>query len=111
MLSLRYLVVAVFALLLVASATGCGGEDDAQEQPPAATTEAGTEPEGETDAEGEASAGGQVFRQNCAGCHTLDAAGTTGTVGPNLDELDPSAERVEEQVREGVAGCPRSRAA
>jgi len=30
--------------------------------------------------------GAQVFANNgCGGCHTLAAAGTTGTVGPNLD--------------------------
>jgi mono/diheme cytochrome c family protein len=28
----------------------------------------------------------QFFATNCGGCHTLAQAGTTGTVGPNLDE-------------------------
>jgi mono/diheme cytochrome c family protein len=32
--------------------------------------------------------GAQVFASNgCGGCHTLAAAGTGGTVGPNLDEV------------------------
>jgi mono/diheme cytochrome c family protein len=32
--------------------------------------------------------GAQVFANNgCGGCHTLAAAGTGGTVGPNLDEV------------------------
>jgi cbb3-type cytochrome c oxidase subunit III len=30
-------------------------------------------------------AGQQLFTQKCAACHTLAAAGTTGTIGPNLD--------------------------
>jgi cbb3-type cytochrome c oxidase subunit III len=30
-------------------------------------------------------AGGQLFTANCGSCHTLSAAGTTGTIGPNLD--------------------------
>jgi cytochrome c6 len=30
-------------------------------------------------------AGRQVFTQKCAGCHTLAAAGSTATIGPNLD--------------------------
>jgi mono/diheme cytochrome c family protein len=42
---------------------------------------------------GVASAGGppdtqngqQLFTQTCAACHTLAAAGTKGTIGPNLD--------------------------
>lgn len=29
--------------------------------------------------------GRQLFIQNCGSCHTLDAAGTKGNIGPNLD--------------------------
>jgi cytochrome c oxidase subunit II len=32
-----------------------------------------------------------VFSQDCGSCHTLSAAGTTGTVGPNLDNLAADA--------------------
>jgi cytochrome c oxidase subunit 2 len=32
-----------------------------------------------------------VFSQNCGTCHTLAAAGTSGTVGPNLDNLASDA--------------------
>jgi mono/diheme cytochrome c family protein len=28
----------------------------------------------------------EFFATNCGGCHTLSAAGTTGTIGPNLDD-------------------------
>jgi cbb3-type cytochrome c oxidase subunit III len=31
--------------------------------------------------------GEAIFKGECAGCHTLAAAGTTGTIGPNLDQL------------------------
>jgi mono/diheme cytochrome c family protein len=32
--------------------------------------------------------GAAIFKgAGCAGCHTLAAAGSTGTVGPNLDQL------------------------
>ncbi|MFZ0343339.1 MAG: c-type cytochrome, partial [Gaiellaceae bacterium] len=35
--------------------------------------------------------GAAIFKgAGCAGCHTLSAAGATGTVGPNLDQLMPS---------------------
>jgi len=34
---------------------------------------------------GDATAGRQLFSDKCGGCHTLAAAGTSGTVGPNLD--------------------------
>jgi mono/diheme cytochrome c family protein len=32
-----------------------------------------------------------VFTQDCSSCHTLAAAGATGTVGPNLDNLAADA--------------------
>jgi cbb3-type cytochrome c oxidase subunit III len=36
-------------------------------------------------ASGDKEHGRQLFTQNCAGCHTLAAAGSTAKVGPNLD--------------------------
>lgn len=35
---------------------------------------------------GDQQAGQKLFQAKCAGCHTLAAAGSTGTVGPNLDD-------------------------
>ena len=41
------------------------------------------------------SAGAKAFTDaGCGGCHTLAAAGTRGTVGPNLDQVKPDAARV-----------------
>ncbi len=34
---------------------------------------------------GDVAAGKALFTQNCASCHTLTAAGASGTFGPNLD--------------------------
>ncbi|KQV99883.1 cytochrome c [Rhizobacter sp. Root1221] len=42
----------------------------------------------------------------CAVCHTLKDAGTTGEVGPVLDELKPSADRVAAALRNGVGLMP-----
>lgn len=86
---------AAIALLAFALA-GCGGGDDNG-------GDAGQEPA--TTAAGEAS-GEAVFTENCGGCHTLAAAGTNGTTGPNLDDLKPDAARVEAQVRSGGGGMP-----
>lgn len=37
---------------------------------------------------GDAAAGAKLFAsQGCGGCHTFKAAGTNGTVGPDLDKL------------------------
>jgi len=42
----------------------------------------------------------------CTGCHTLKAAGSTGTVGPNLDEAKPSKDLVIDRVTNGQGGMP-----
>ncbi len=57
------------------------------EPPPPATT-----PPPAGDAEGDPAAGKEIFvgSAGCGGCHTLSDAGTSGTVGPNLDSLQPS---------------------
>jgi cytochrome c551 len=55
---------------------------------------------------GDAAAGEVVFTQNCGSCHTLEEAGTTGTVGPNLDESTLDADAVVTQVEDGGGGMP-----
>jgi mono/diheme cytochrome c family protein len=51
--------------------------------------------------------GKQVFASaGCGGCHTLKDAGSSGNVGPNLDQLKPSEPRVEKQVTNGGGGMP-----
>lgn len=64
---------------------------------PAATTGRTTDP----------AAGKAVFQKaSCGGCHTLKDAGTTGTVGPNLDTLKPDEATVERQVTNGGGAMP-----
>jgi cytochrome c2 len=54
-----------------------------------------------------AATGPQLFAQaGCGGCHTLAAAGSTGAVGPNLDQLGPSDSAVVSQVTYGGGGMP-----
>jgi len=51
--------------------------------------------------------GAKIFKgAGCAGCHTLAAAGSTGTVGPNLDQLKPSMAAVVKQVTNGGSVMP-----
>ncbi len=50
--------------------------------------------------------GAAIFKSQCAGCHTLAAAGATGTVGPNLDQLKPALPIVVRQVTNGGAVMP-----
>jgi len=56
---------------------------------------------------GGAPSGAQVFSSaGCGGCHTLKAAGSSGTTGPNLDQLKPSAATVAAIVRSGAGVMP-----
>ncbi|HEV8686942.1 MAG TPA: c-type cytochrome [Gaiellaceae bacterium] len=47
-----------------------------------------------------------LFQANCASCHTFAAAGATGTIGPNLDQLQVPVPRIEQQIRNGGAVMP-----
>jgi mono/diheme cytochrome c family protein len=48
-----------------------------------------------------------VVAQGCGGCHTLAAAESTGTVGPNFDEAKPSYELAVTRVTMGQGGMPK----
>ena len=87
-----------------AHAAAEGGETGTTE--PGTTTETGgTTTEGS--AAGDAAAGKQVFESaGCTACHTLADAGSTGTVGPNLDEAKPPATLVVDRVTNGKGAMP-----
>ena len=48
----------------------------------------------------------EIAQPACALCHSLQAAGAAGTVGPSLDELKPDKGRVLEAVRKGAGVMP-----
>ena len=126
------LVLLVAAVGVVA--VGCGQEEDQTATPETVegelttaetetteTTETDeTETETETDetettetettptAEGDPAAGKEVFlgASACGGCHTLADAGSTGQVGPNLDEAQPDYELALDRVTNGQGGMP-----
>jgi cbb3-type cytochrome c oxidase subunit III len=50
--------------------------------------------------------GAAIFKAKCGSCHTLAAAKTTGTVGPNLDQLKPPLATVRRQVINGGGVMP-----
>jgi mono/diheme cytochrome c family protein len=51
--------------------------------------------------------GAAVFAEaGCGSCHTFEAAGATGTIGPNLDEAAPSTDLAIERVTEGMGAMP-----
>jgi len=59
-------------------------------------------------AAGDPVAGKRVFlgTAGCSSCHTLADAGSTGNVGPNLDDLKPTYDAVEQQVTNGGGVMP-----
>ena len=48
-------------------------------------------------------AGRHLFAKNCGTCHTLQAAQTSGRVGPNLDQLRPPEKLVLDAIANGRA--------
>ena len=71
----------------------------------------GADTGGDTDTggagEGDAAAGAAIFTaQGCGGCHVLQAAGSSGSIGPNLDESKPDFELVVERVTNGSGAMP-----
>jgi cytochrome c553 len=76
-------------LLVVGLLAGCGGGDGGGEK---------------TTAKSE---GAKVFAEaGCGSCHTFSPAGSSGTVGPNLDDANVSFERAVQQVTNGGGGMP-----
>lgn len=57
---------------------------------------------------GDPVAGKAIFlgASGCTGCHTLADAGSTGTVGPNLDQAKPPFDKVVTQVTNGGGAMP-----
>lgn len=85
-------------------ATQTQGGAETGEEPPASTEQATT---GASEPAGDAAAGEAVFASaGCVSCHTLKAAGATGTVGPNLDEAKPDVELVLDRVTNGKGVMP-----
>jgi mono/diheme cytochrome c family protein len=115
----------VLLLLLVGvlfAAAGCGGGEETSPLPETVegTVEGGETTTGETTTgetttgeteteggQGNAEAGAKVFASaGCGGCHTLEAAGSSGTVGPNLDQAKPDHALVVERVTNGMGAMP-----
>lgn len=109
----RVLAVGVLGGLVVAGLMAAAfaighnrGRAEALREAPAATepAPATTEPAPTTGTARADEAARALFTQTCGSCHTLAAAGTTGTIGPNLDDLAPSADQVLAAIANGGTG-------
>lgn len=77
----RLLVTGAFAVVALASVTGCDLQENADLE-----------------------RGEQLFTQNCGSCHALTAAGTNSEIGPNLDNAFAAARSsgMDQDTFEGV---------
>jgi mono/diheme cytochrome c family protein len=117
---MRRIALAFVAVVFVFGIAACGGEEEASPEPEdttgeITTTDTETETDGEettTDeepaGEGDAAAGKEVFlgAAGCGSCHTLADAGTSGTIGPNLDDSQPSFDLTVDRVTNGQGAMP-----
>jgi len=105
-------LAACFFIAMIAAVIVLGRES--KEATPATSTSAstpattsGSSSGGTGTITGDPVAGKHVFlTAGCTGCHTLKDAGSTGTVGPNLDQLKPSEATVQHQVTHGGGVMP-----
>jgi mono/diheme cytochrome c family protein len=106
------IAAAAAAALSVLVLAGCGGEGVTTPTPATCigkcTAAAPTLPAvPATHLKGDSAKGSSVFATaGCGSCHTLAAAHSTGTVGPNLDDLKPDYQTVTSQVTNGGGGMP-----
>jgi cytochrome c6 len=122
---MRRIALALVAVAFVFGLAACGGEEEASPEPEDTTgtitttdTETTETTDGETTeeetttdgapAEGDPAAGKEVFlgSAGCGSCHTLADAGTSGTIGPNLDDSQPSFELAVDRVTNGQGAMP-----
>jgi mono/diheme cytochrome c family protein len=92
------------------AAEGHAAETTATTEATATTETTETQETGEEPAppeQGDAEAGEAVFEEAaCGGCHTLEAAGSSGQIGPNLDDSQPDVALVVDRVTNGQGAMP-----
>jgi cytochrome c6 len=114
---MRHAVTLLVLLTVIAvpvGLAGCGGGEEVSPTPetvvgsvPAATTAEETTTEGGSGLTGDPANGEKVFASaGCGGCHTLDAAGSSGNVGPNLDDAKPDLALALNRVTNGAGAMP-----
>jgi cytochrome c553 len=116
---MRRTALALVALVFAFGLAACGGEEEASPEPDTTTGEiTTTETETETETtdtgdtggagEGDAVAGKEIFlgAGGCGSCHTFADAGTSGSIGPNLDDSQPSFDLAVDRVTNGQGAMP-----
>jgi mono/diheme cytochrome c family protein len=95
----RTVACTIVALVIAGCGGGAAKDNEAGQKGPTSTNGGGG-------GNANASAGRTLFAAKCGTCHTLKAAGTGGTFGPNLDDLKPDKQTVLHQIANGGGGMP-----
>ena len=117
-MGLFFAVAATLVAGMLIAVEVVSGEEETEEAEPAEVTPG--EPAGESapppgesappaeGAQGDPAAGKDIFLNvaGCGSCHTLADAGTTGAVGPNLDDAQPDHDLVVDRVTNGAGVMP-----
>jgi mono/diheme cytochrome c family protein len=97
--------ILISAVLAAGALAGCGDGDSGETtEQPTATSGAPLEPSVEQPLSPAEHHGRWLFVENCGSCHTLDAAGTTGQIGPNLGDIPLTEADVRRAIRIGGRG-------
>jgi cytochrome c6 len=108
----RRALIAAAAVLGAVALAGCGSQGVTSPTPNTiigtiATTANQLPIVPATHLKGDPAKGKPIFASaGCGGCHTLAAANSTGTIGPNLDQLKPNYQTVTSQVTNGGGAMP-----
>lgn len=98
--------IAVFLAAASVGLAACGSSSSESSSTTTTTSATAVATTGPSTTKVASAVGEKVFASNCAQCHTLAAAGSSGQVGPNLDALAPDEARVNAQVTNGGNGMP-----
>ena len=106
-------VALLFAFGALVLFTACGGSEDTTATPETVIGEVPTDTGsgggggGDGAAQGDPAAGKAIFASaGCGSCHTLSDAGTSGNVGPNLDQSTVDFDAAVTQITNGGGGMP-----
>jgi mono/diheme cytochrome c family protein len=102
------ITAAVLVPVVSASLVACGGGDGsgATEAQETATSGAPQAPSEEQPLSAAEEHGRDLFVERCGSCHTLDAAGTQGQIGPDLGDIPLDEAEVLEQIEHGGGSMP-----
>ena len=97
-------VSVLLALVCSLAVAACGTTDDSQNSQSEEARSTPMDAQAEQPLGAEDEKGQELFVANCGACHTLDAAGTQGAIGPNLDEALVDEEEVLDAIANGGKG-------